>query len=317
MRLLNSLIKKSKTRYITNRRINIGLISLLFIIATLTACRTNRVVVKPIKDKSPAFLTKKLDNNLLEYDYISFKSEFDVRLKNEKKSFKANIRMKRDSIIWISISPLLGIEVARIMFTQDSIKLIDKWNDQFYLGDFEYINNKFDTELNFNMVQDLFVGNPIYYDNNEKFISAKDENHHILTSKNKKNLRKALGLDKLKKEDSPTKVDSLEYDINQKRLRKAIKKNEEEELIVKRYWIDPEVYKIEKSLIHDLSYNRIFEVEYTDFEEVKAMLFPSKTKVLLKESEKYTNISIGNSRIRINKPLNFPFNIPDKFERIQ
>lgn len=254
---------------------------------------------------------------MIDYEFMSFKSEFDVRLKDEKKSFKANVRIKRDSIIWVSISPLLGIEVARIIFTADSIKLIDKWNDQYYLGDFEYINDKFDTDLDFFMIQDLFVGNPIFYDNKEKFISSKDDKHHILTSKNKKKVRRALGLDRILKEETIGEVDSLEYEIDQRRLTRVIRRNEEADLIVKRYWINPESYKIEKSLIHDLSYNRLFEVEYLDFEDVKANLFPSETLVLLKESKKSTSITIENSRIRINKPLNFPFNIPEKFERIK
>ena len=274
-------------------------------------------MIKPIKDRSPAFLTKKLDKNLLEYDYVSFKSEFNVRVKEDKKSFKANVRIKRDSIVWISISPLLGIEVARIIFTQDSIKLIDKWNDQYYLGNFAYINDKFDTDLDFLMVQDLFVGNPIYYDNKEKFISTKGERHHILTSKNKKKVRRALGLDRLMKEEGGGQADSLEYDINQRKLTRVIKRNEEEDLIVKRYWINPESFKIEKSLIHDLSYNRLVEVECAEFDEIKSVLFPSEIKVLLKDSKDATSVSIENSRIRINKPLNFPFNIPDKFEKIQ
>ena len=102
-------------------------------------CRTNRVIVKPIKEKSPSFLTKRIEKNLFEYETLSFKSEVTVQMKDEKRSFKTNIRIKRDSAIWMSISPALGIEVARAIFTTDSIKLVDKWNDQYYLGDYDYI----------------------------------------------------------------------------------------------------------------------------------------------------------------------------------
>ncbi|MBK8414658.1 MAG: DUF4292 domain-containing protein [Bacteroidetes bacterium] len=36
-----------------------------------------------------------------------------------------NLRIKTDSLTWISKSPLLGIEVARVMITRDSVKFMD------------------------------------------------------------------------------------------------------------------------------------------------------------------------------------------------
>jgi len=271
-----------------------------------------------MKERSASFLTKRIEKNLFEYETLSFKTDVSVEMKGDKKSFKNNIRIKKDSAIWMSISPALGIEVARVIITKDSIKLIDKWNDQYYLGEFDYINEQFDTDLDFYILQDILVANPILYDQKEKFVSTNDIDKHILTSKNKRKVRKALGLDKnnLKEEDQNER-DTLNFTVDQRRLRRAIKKEEEEDLIVKRYWINPESYKIEQTLIKDLFYNRTFEIIYKEFDDVALMYFPEKSEILLEDDDNRTKVFLDYSRVRVNKSLKFPFSIPDKFERIQ
>ena len=276
------------------------------------------MVVKPIKDRSPSYLTKRIEKNLFEYETISFKTDVKIETNGEKKSFKNNIRIKKDSAIWMSISPALGIEVARVIITKDSIKLLDKWNDQYYLGEFDYINEQFDTDLNFDILQDVLVANPIFYDEKEKFVATKDSDSHILTSKNKRNVRRALGLDVNDiKDENELEKDTLNFDVDQRRLRRIIKKEEENELIVKRYWINPNTFKIQQTIITDLFYNRIFQVNYTEFDEVAFMKFPDKAKFLLKDDDNISKIDLDYSRVRVNKSLKFPFSIPEKFERIQ
>ncbi|NND77260.1 MAG: DUF4292 domain-containing protein [Flavobacteriales bacterium] len=288
------------------------------ILTIALGCRTNKALVKPIKDRSPSFLTKRMEKSLFEYESISFKTDVSIRMKDEKRSFKANVRMQKDSAIWMSISPALGIEVARVILTEDSIKLVDKWNDQYYLGNYDYINDIFDADFDFKMLQDLMVANPVMYDPKEKFVATKDHKDYILTSKNKRKVRKALGLDKnLLKDESETEKDTLRFNVDTRKLRKAITKEDEEDLIVKRYWINPGSYKLDKTIIRDIYYNRTFKVEYLKYDKVALMEFPDETEILLEDDDNTTKVQMEHSRVRVNKSLKFPFVIPEKFERIQ
>ena len=46
---------------------------------------------------------------------------------NEKAiPLNANIRMQKDSVIWISATALLGIEAVRLLITPDSFKMINR-----------------------------------------------------------------------------------------------------------------------------------------------------------------------------------------------
>ena len=46
----------------------------------------------------------------------------------------AHFRMYKDSVIWISVTAIFGIEGLRAIITQDSVKILDKQNKCYYTG---------------------------------------------------------------------------------------------------------------------------------------------------------------------------------------
>ena len=48
-----------------------------------------------------------------DFEYLQAKSKISFSSPDKSLSSSANIRMKKDSIIWISVSPIFGIEAAR------------------------------------------------------------------------------------------------------------------------------------------------------------------------------------------------------------
>ena len=55
-------------------------------------------------------------------------------MEQEELSFTGNIRMRRDSTVWISVSAFLGMESIRTLVTQDSVILVNRMN-QTYLAE--------------------------------------------------------------------------------------------------------------------------------------------------------------------------------------
>ena len=75
-----------------------------------------------------------LSANYLDYNSLTIKFSADY-LKDDKKSIlKGLLKFKKDSFIWGSIRPGLGIELARFLFTQDSIKFIDRYHKEYFVG---------------------------------------------------------------------------------------------------------------------------------------------------------------------------------------
>jgi hypothetical protein len=70
-----------------------------------------------------------------------------------------NIRVSRDKKIWVSITALLGIEVARALITPDSIKIINKLQGLYIKKPFSYIYQYASRQVNYKTIESLLVGN--------------------------------------------------------------------------------------------------------------------------------------------------------------
>ena len=72
--------------------------------------------------KNARTLTSNLKANEFKFDRLNAKLGIEALIDSISESFTVNLRIKKDSIIWMSISKL-GIEGGRILITKDSVKL--------------------------------------------------------------------------------------------------------------------------------------------------------------------------------------------------
>ena len=143
---------------------------IIFIGSLTFSCKVqekNNVKLK-IKTRSPNFLVKKLKSNEFQFETISAKAAVSViDSADKKKSFKTHIRIRKDSVIWMSITSF-SIEAARVTITKDSVKFINRLNKEYFIGDFSYINRVFGTDLDYQMMEALLIGNSLDFDVNER-----------------------------------------------------------------------------------------------------------------------------------------------------
>lgn len=76
------------------------------------------------------------------------------------KEYKANYRARavNDSLVVISVMPVLGIELMRIEATQESLLLIDKLNHRYSRLTYKELNSLFATKLTYNHLEQLATG---------------------------------------------------------------------------------------------------------------------------------------------------------------
>ena len=111
-----------------------------------------------------AIFGKKKDNLEVvnpQFDYFSAKAKFKFDDGNKSVSATANFRIKKDSIIWLSITPGLGIEVARVLINTENVFVLDKINKQYYEYTFKELSKEYDFDFNFQMIQSVILGNLI------------------------------------------------------------------------------------------------------------------------------------------------------------
>ena len=92
------------------------------------------------------------------FDYLTAKAKFYFKHQDKSIDAVANIRLKKDSLIWISITPGLGIEAARVLIDHQRVKLLDRFNKHYYEYSFAQLREKIDIEINFQVIQSVILG---------------------------------------------------------------------------------------------------------------------------------------------------------------
>jgi hypothetical protein len=105
--------------------------------------------------------------NHIDYKTFSAKVNVDYIDADDKKyNVNANIRMYKDSTIWISVNAIFGIEGLRALITKDSIKILDKQNKLYTVRSIEYLQEVSSLPVDLHSLQDLLMGNAIFLDSN-------------------------------------------------------------------------------------------------------------------------------------------------------
>ena len=243
------------------------------------------IVETPLKESSPDSLWYQILNADEPVNWFGAKVSASTVVNNQSNSFNANLRMKLDSAIWMSISPALGIEVARVFITADSVKLINRINGTYFMGNFAYLNDLLQIEVNFDMIQAILIGNSYLHYNVENFIADKDERGLILSTLKKRKIRRGSEL-------------------------------ELPQILTQELWYSAVSQKIIRMEMQDYRPVRKFSVDYPSFTKVEEFTFPESMHIQA-QAEKQVQIDLSYSRISVNEVLNLPFSIPKNYELIR
>jgi hypothetical protein len=161
-------------------------ILVLIITGLMTSCRSTRkiqtaiekkdstqiVVAPPLKtgEDSAAIISdalSKLNSAFINFNTFSAKINVDYQGTDGKKyDFNANLRMYKDSAIWISITAILGIEAMRAYISKDSVKILNKQDKIYTARSVAYLQEVTALPLDLHSLQEILIGNPVFLDTN-------------------------------------------------------------------------------------------------------------------------------------------------------
>lgn len=130
---------------------------LLVLIGSLSlgACHRGAVPTKstnkPSRPAAPQVKAKNLD-----FRYLSAKGKAQIDANGEKHSANLNVRMRKDSVIWLQAS-ILGIGV-RALITPDSVQIVNQLEKTYYAGNFDYLQRQFNVPITFTQLQAMLIG---------------------------------------------------------------------------------------------------------------------------------------------------------------
>jgi hypothetical protein len=135
----------------------------------------------PILD-SVKIVSEALKIQEISFNYLTAKSRFSFRgAQQDFDNTNVNIRMKRDSLIWVSVTGV-GFEVARGLISRDSIVFMDKFHKDYFVFSYKELSRQYHFELSFDLLQSIILGNlPFEFQENDV---VKRENDFMVMKQN-------------------------------------------------------------------------------------------------------------------------------------
>ncbi len=302
------------------------------IIVAICSCKTT--MIPGSKRLKPMKVQKLYDNIISNYlDYKTLSIKFSSKIE-ENISFNGNLRIKSDSIIWISLSSIFGIEVARIMLTPDSLKFIDRLQKKYYTGDYKYLNKIFLSDEAFPSKVDPPQAEAKSDLSDETLVKSDNIDldyftiQSILTNELFIYPYSSNTLEAIK--DYKLYVDSNLYCLqshSNKEIAQYLKNNpgkSEDKFIVQTIYVVPEIYTVNKIHIKEyqnkIDTTRHVNLSYFNYSREigkNSKKIPKNIIIDLKKLDDLLNFSIKYSKITVDKELRYPFKISGKYQRIK
>jgi len=296
-----------------------GLIALIISSVVLTGCSNARRIAdgKPLRSMEPNNIIKHYEKEALKWDWLGFKLDTEIKVDGESESINMSMRMARDSAIWISLSPALGVELARILLLPDSVRIISKVpsNKFVYEGNYSELEESFGIPLDFYTLQNLFCGSPLALNkNNDKFISKIDDRNYILIEKFPRRIKKLLGgIDERTVAVNPE--EPITVNMSVRRAERMMSRTDEDDLIIKRYWFEGVSFMPVLDVFNDLSTGLTLKVKRSGDEGHSGGLLPSRVQIIALGNGVDLDCTFSLRRSRVNREYDLPFDPPKDYER--
>ena len=120
-------------------------------------------------------LIKKINSKNISPEWTLLNSKIKINKEGQETKINAQIRIKKDSVIWISVKAPLGIEVFRTMITPDSIYYMSRMNKTYFVKNISHIKEVVKADVSFITLQEILFASP-----NITVLNSDKENYEIL-----------------------------------------------------------------------------------------------------------------------------------------
>ncbi len=164
----------------------------LLTLLVLNACKSTKTITGGEVDTriSTRRIIENHYANTSEFKTLSGRVKIDYSDGDKNQGVSVSFRMEKDKVIWISAP--LGMVKAHI--TPERVSFYNKLQNEYFDGDFSYLSDLLGTELDFNKVQNLLLGNAVFDLREERYASVTNQEGYELKPKKARELFKILFL---------------------------------------------------------------------------------------------------------------------------
>jgi hypothetical protein len=158
--------------------------SILFFLLVITSCKTNKNIadIGNIQVMSSNKIISNHYTNNFNQQTVYAKLSARYSDKRTAMNFSIKLRLEKDKTIWMSATKF-GIPVAKIKITPNRVSYYEKLQKVYFDGDFSLLSKWLGTELDYEKVQNILLGQAVINLKKGKYISSVDNKLYQLTPK--------------------------------------------------------------------------------------------------------------------------------------
>ncbi len=138
----------------------------LFILALTTLLLScSKKIVPTIPPPPPTLEIQEID-----FEYFHGKARMVFKDDSKEREVKANIRIRKDSVIWMTFS-VIGVQGGKALINKDSVTIVSNLDKEYYVFNYKELSTRFNFEVNYYTIQSAILGNLISTRSNDDIIN--------------------------------------------------------------------------------------------------------------------------------------------------
>lgn len=135
------------------------------LVLALLSCKSKQKVIasQPVETAETATMSNVIKNHYAikrDFKTAYIKANIDYADEKQSLSLSADIRIKKDEIILVSVK-MIGITMAKAIITPTQVRYYEKIGGKFFEGDYKTLSNLLGTDLDFQKAQNILLGQAI------------------------------------------------------------------------------------------------------------------------------------------------------------
>lgn len=218
--------------------------------------------------------------------FWSARTKVTYTANGKSQNLKANIRIKKDKIIWVSITPEIAIlEAFRVYLTPDEITIVNFLNKEYYQEDFEFVQRFLKMNIQFEDLQQTLMQRLTFLYPTNQYNALLYEQDTIFVYGNYKQY-----LEEFKR--SKTYYEDVHY-------------------------VTVEDLVIRQSLWYKPENNAELVVNFQQRGKTDSgFLYFKEAQMDITAPTKQTILQLVYSNVRVNEELEFPLTVPESYSRM-
>ena len=151
----------------------------VFVVAFVSiffSCKAKREIVRADTSQiSKIYISKEkkladIKSSIAGYSTLSIRAKTGLKIDNNSNDVTMNIRINHGKAIWVSVTAIAGLEVARALITPDSVRIINRLESTYIQKPFSYLYEFANKQVDFSTLEEIITGNPI-----EKIVTGQSD----------------------------------------------------------------------------------------------------------------------------------------------